>query len=376
MGMSRPLHVGLIYWDPFTPGGIQSQVAGRLDHLGYPGGPVRYTLFTKQPPPAANPWPHIRTELFSGWDRFSIAVSEYTASINLAKQLSRVHKEDPFDLLDVHGPGVWRWAKLNSVPYLAVCHSLRFFTQQHHGHRREVALYYSWSMKRQFRDASRVVAVGSELKNELIRFGVPSCRIVTLPAAISVPPVPEGELEGAPSEPLRLLFVGRASPEKGFDILLQALQFVNECGREVELTVIGHFTSSHRQINNGSFNNIKVRFIGCLSNNDVFGLMKESDVLVVPSRYESCGLVAREGLAAGMIVIASRVGGLTEAIRHRENGLLFDPSCPGELASLIKEIMDDRLKFQILRLKARQSAESFTWQALASKIYNLYATCV
>src|SRR5262245_52868025 len=74
------LHVAIAYWDPYSPGGVQSQVAGRLKSLGAFDGPVRYTLFTRQCPPHPSPWPHLRTVRFGGWDWGSIAISEYSAS--------------------------------------------------------------------------------------------------------------------------------------------------------------------------------------------------------------------------------------------------------------------------------------------------------
>src|SRR5262249_55786684 len=148
VAVSRP-HVAIAYWDPYTPGGVQSQVAGRLRTLGALEGPVRYTLFTRQSPPPGNPWPHVRTVQFSGWDRGSIAIAEYTAGRQLVRRLVETHRDDPIDLVELHaggfGPPVVRWARREHIPCLFVSHSLRCFERRPPGMRWDARRYYAWA---------------------------------------------------------------------------------------------------------------------------------------------------------------------------------------------------------------------------------------
>lgn len=371
----KTLHVGLIYWDPFTPGGVQSQVAGRIEHLGCPEGPVRYTLFSKRPPPANSCWPHVRTIVFSGWDKISIAISEYTAGRDLARKLTRIQRHDPFDLLDVHGPDVSTWARQNNVPYIAVCHSLRFFSQADHGHRWEVAQYYNWVVKRQFLSAFRVIAVGNVLRDELCRFGIPHERVIVQPAAIhSYPPAQPTTATGDKPLEYRILFVGRPAREKGLDILLEGLKILrtrNQCPR-FRLTVLGDFPKSDPMRELCRYEGIPVSFLGSRPNAEVRQFMADTDVLVVPSRYESCGLVAIEGMAAGALVLASRIGGLQDSITEGQTGLFFEPENAVSLADQLLRIANCSDEYASLRNAAKIAAERLSWPAVAPKLLEIY----
>jgi len=114
---------------------------------------------------------------------------EYTAGRDLVKALRRVHQEDPLDLVDLHsggaGPAVAAWSRRAGVPYIAVSHSLRFFTSRMHGHRWETALYYAWANRKAYAGAREVVAVSAALKNELVQFGVPEGKVLVQHTATS-----------------------------------------------------------------------------------------------------------------------------------------------------------------------------------------------
>lgn len=82
---------------------------------------------------------------------------------------------------------------------------------------------------------------------------------------------------------------------------------------------------------------------GVMSNGDVAKLMREYDILVVPSRYENFGNVALEGMASGMIVIASKVNGLGELIEHKVNGLHCEPMSDLSIANQLKFALTNEL---------------------------------
>jgi glycosyltransferase involved in cell wall biosynthesis len=375
--VSAPLHVGLVYWDPFTPGGVQSQVAGRLDHLGRPGGPVRYTLFTRKAPPDPHPWPHVRTEVFAGWDRFSIAVSEYTAGRSLARALERVHAADPFALIDLHaggaGPAVAAWSRRAGVPYVFASHSLRFFGLKDHGMRWEVARYYHWSNRRAARGARRVLAVSNALKGELVRFGLPAGKIDVLHTATGPAPAVNDRPLG---RPLRLLFVGRTSPDKGLDLLVEAVAL---CGKEqdldLSLTVVGQIDPEHPLVRRARGEALPIDFAGPRTNAEARRLMAGADVLVIPSRYDPCPVVTIEGLNAGVLVLGARAGGIPEMISDGETGLLVPPDDAKALAGAVTRVARDPGRYEPLREAARAAGRRFLWEARAPQILESYTRC-
>jgi glycosyltransferase involved in cell wall biosynthesis len=369
----RPLHVALVCWDAFTPGGIQSQVVGRLAHVGYPGGPVDYTLFTKRPPLRSS-LPHVRTELFSGWDWLSIAVSEYTASRNLLRALDRIRRERPIDLVELHaggaGPALSQWSRRTGVPYLFVCHSLRFFSLKEHGHRWEMVHYYAWATRRAVAGASKIIAVSDALKSELVRFGVPSANIaVHHTATTEWHPAPR--TEGSRGRTLRIIFVGRASREKGLDLLIDAANQLHEQSLDFLLTIVGDIGPEHEQCLRSQRLSLPVRFVGPRANLEARQMIAESDILVVPSRYDSCPVVAIEALMCGTPVVATSVGGLPELIQHGDTGMLVPPSADA-LASAIMELARAPERLRAMRLASRGLRERFLWRSRVPEILETY----
>ena len=97
-----------------------------------------------------------------------------------------------------------------------------------------------------------------------------------------------------------------------------------------------------------------------------------ADVCVVPSYYESFGLVAVEALACGTPVIASRVGGLPKVVKHGENGLLVPERTAAAFATSIASLHgDEELRADLAR-RARGSIKHLVWGAIARRVAALY----
>lgn len=132
----------------------------------------------------------------------------------------------------------------------------------------------------------------------------------------------------------RLCFLGRVAPEKGIDVLLRALRLVKI---RVELDIYGIGSD----IGNGisDIGNAKVRWLKPVKPEQVVETIRKYDALVVPSVWLETGpLVVLEAFAAGLPVIGSRLGGISEMVRNGENGLLFEPNDETQLALAIKKI--------------------------------------
>ncbi|MGH9441820.1 MAG: glycosyltransferase family 4 protein, partial [Thermoanaerobaculia bacterium] len=375
--MARPLHIALIYWDAFTTGGVQSQVAGRLDSLGAPGGPVRYTLFSSHVP-AKNPWPHVRVEGFSGWPHVSIAVLEFTGALSLVKKLQRVHEADPFDLIELHaigaGPRVVGWARRAGVPVLSVCHSLRFFSTKEHGHRWETALFYRWANRRTFLRSHRVLAVSRATRSELVEFGIPAEKIFVLHTAAPPPEPLEASARDPVKETLEIVFVGRPTRDKGLDVLVESLRILGKgaSGRPVRLTVAGFVPEDspiRSAVRSGAF---PVTFSGSVANLAARALLGKADVVVIPSRYDPCPVVSIESLIEGALVVASRVGGIPEIIEDGKTGILVPPGDPEALAAALGRILDDPAAFSAIRQRAKEAGRAHTWAARGPQLLELY----
>jgi glycosyltransferase involved in cell wall biosynthesis len=133
---------------------------------------------------------------------------------------------------------------------------------------------------------------------------------------------------------LELLFVGRFDRQKGLDILLAA---ATEFEDRVTVRVIGANVVDQAVLRTIPSN---VTFLGWKSPREIEAELRNCDVVVMPSRWESFGLVALEAMRAGRPVLASRIGGLNEVVRSNVTGLLFSPVSASGLANGIRRCLE------------------------------------
>ena len=152
-----------------------------------------------------------------------------------------------------------------------------------------------------------------ERKTSVSTYGIDTSNI---PAATANRDVP----------PLRVGFVGTLAPHKGCDILVRAFE---ELPPELDATLTIHgdleryafYTDELRRL---AGEDARISFAGPFPREKIGYVLSEIDVLVVPSRwYENAPGVIYEAFAAGVPVVATDLGGLSEIVRHEENGLLF-----------------------------------------------------
>lgn len=116
-----------------------------------------------------------------------------------------------------------------------------------------------------------------------------------------------------------------------------------------------------------------MRFVGAVAHEELPTYYSAADVSVMPSSYESFGLVAVESLACGTPVVATRVGGLTSIVHDGETGLLV-PWRDAELFAehLGRVLQDDALRARLAG-NARASVLSYGWDGIADEHLALYA---
>lgn len=157
-------------------------------------------------------------------------------------------------------------------------------------------------------------------------------------------PLPLRSLE----KPVRLIYVGRLSPEKGVPVLLRAIACVSF---PIELSIVG--SGHQRQEIDGLAMSLGIRgriqFLGAVNwGPDLLGVIRQSDILVLPSYTEGLGLVLLEAMSQGVCVVASNVGGIPEIVRDRVTGLLFPPGNVEALAEALTRLAeDDDLRHQL-----------------------------
>ncbi|NQW59460.1 glycosyltransferase [bacterium] len=175
-----------------------------------------------------------------------------------------------------------------------------------------------------------------------------------------------------------LLFVGRIQPLKGLDVAVQALAQLQ--AKNAQLIVVGGASGSegNEEIEKvmqlarslGVHNNI--RFVEPQAHHMLSTYYRAADVVVVPSRSESFGLVALEAAACGIPVVASAVGGLLTIIDDGETGYLVPRRDPALFAGHIDELLAHPTMARAMGAKAAEKARHYTWSFAAARLRRVY----
>jgi len=175
--------------------------------------------------------------------------------------------------------------------------------------------------------------------------------------------------------PLRLLFVGRFVPIKGAEILLEALRHVPWA--HLTLAGAGPGLAAARTFANDVGLTARVQFMGEVSFGRLPELYAQHDALVLPSRSiappsadrsmpheEGSPRTLLEGMAVGLVPVASASGGMSDLIEHDTNGLLFPPGDSIALAAQINRLNDQPALCRRLSKEARKSADKWSFESL------------
>ena len=170
-----------------------------------------------------------------------------------------------------------------------------------------------------------------------------------------------------------LLYVGRVEPIKGLDLLVEtAAQMDSEDG--VRMIVVGADVNGDRemdrvrQLAREKDLEDKIDFVGQVDHDDLPLYYNAADVCVVPSYYESFGLVALESMACGTPLVATRLGGLSTIIHHGRTGYLKSWRCPEAFANSVEMIISSNGLQQSMGEAARKRAEGMGWDNAAALI--------
>ncbi len=220
-------------------------------------------------------------------------------------------------------------------------------------------------------------------------------KVVIIPPGVDIShfyPIPPDEAKqflGVKADERMVLFVGRIEPLKGVETLIRAMsrlrmtEFTGQ--RPVHLAIIGGDPYVSRDEMTGEMTRLQalcrelcmdrmVLFLGKRSQDTLPYYYSAADLLVMPSHYESFGMVALEAMACGTPVIASQVGGLAFLIRDGVTGFHVPDGEPDALAERLTTLLSDRLLLRTMGQRAVVHARDYAWERIADQIVELYRT--
>lgn len=193
-----------------------------------------------------------------------------------------------------------------------------------------------------------------------------------------------GDREGARSalglgeDPI-LLLVGRIQPLKGLDVAVRALHHLRRS--DARLVVVGgasgpassRYLAEVEALAHDLRVARQVRFVPPQPHHLLSTYYRSADVVLVPSRSESFGLVALEAAACGIPVVASAVGGLRTLVDHGHTGFLVEGRLPEVFAAYTAEILENAALAAELERNAAERGRRYTWSLAAARLRRLYA---
>ncbi len=188
-----------------------------------------------------------------------------------------------------------------------------------------------------------VVCVSRHDMESALHAGIDGGRVIVVMNGIADVEAVTSNIEARKSWPeggLRVLFVGRLDEQKGYDVFFEAMRLMNG---EANAVVVGSpVVAKDRQIRTPD----NVTVTGWLPRDQLLAYYNAASVVVMPSRWEGLPIAALEAMRAGRAIVATRVGGLPEAIEDGVTGRLFDQDANAStsLANILANISPGQLE--------------------------------
>jgi glycosyltransferase involved in cell wall biosynthesis len=209
------------------------------------------------------------------------------------------------------------------------------------------------SFRALMRDVDAIVAVTEWVRTVLVRNGVPESKITLSRHGLGVVRSSKERLVDVAKRPLRVAFLGRADRVKGADVLIRALRSAPELNVELHLFGVAQSIADETYwttLNRLALEDARITFLPPVPNDRVVSLLSAYHVLAVPSQCVETGpLVVLESFAAGTPVLGSNLGGISESVRHQDNGLLVEPGNVHAWADALRRCAEDRRLLARLR---------------------------
>ena len=239
-----------------------------------------------------------------------------------------------------------------------------------------------------------VAATPAELSQLQFLYQADSSRITVIPPGVDTChfyPIPEDEARefvGAPPCGSMLLFVGRIEPLKGLDVLLEAIVLMRQNGAFQKLPFCLSVIGGDQPENADTMSVEMIRLQQLCKKYDLLDLVallgkrsqdtlpyyySAAKVVVVPSHYESFGLVALEAMACGTPVVASDVGGLAYLVQDGQTGFTVPVGDPAALADRLTQLLQDVHLRQRMGQQAAEYARQYAWNIIVNRLRVEYA---
>jgi glycosyltransferase involved in cell wall biosynthesis len=220
-----------------------------------------------------------------------------------------------------------------------------------------------------FACAHKVIANSRAAADRLQQEGVPRRKIEVIPNGLDVP---QSSQRGAPSMLRKVVMVANLRREKGHDVLIDAAVHVLKRFPDAAFEVVGAGPELDALTSRSRAAGVSAAFTFLGHRDDVAARLDRNDIFVLPSRSEAFPNAVLEAMAAGLPIVASRVGGIPELVDHQRTGLLAPPGDSTALAEALCTLMADRELGARLGSAARAEASRYSFDRMVSAFERVY----
>ncbi|MDP2965010.1 MAG: glycosyltransferase [Pelolinea sp.] len=282
-----------------------------------------------------------------------------------------------------------------NIPVIQMFHTLALLKNRIAKSTEEIEGDYRINGEREvINQVDRIVASTIDEKENLIElYSAPKEKISIIPPGVDITrfyPISNDEAKeylNIPTDEKMILFVGRIEPLKGIDTLIRAIaqmrksDVLSTCPHY--LYIIGGEPNSENGNGNQEIERLKalcvelgvgdmILFMGKKNQNTLQYYYSAAETVVMPSNYESFGMVALEAMACGTPVVATQVGGLQYLVQNGITGFTVPHNDPVALEeSLTQLICKPELRFQMSR-NSLEYASTNSWETITPRIIDLY----
>jgi 1,2-diacylglycerol 3-alpha-glucosyltransferase len=294
-----------------------------------------------------------------------------------------LHSQSPWFL----GLLASRISKDRGIPLVSTYHTL----YNHYAHylfflpEPAIERLLHWWMPEYYNRCSAVIVPSRAAEESLRHYGV-TAPIEVIPTAVPIPRPEQVSSEAQnlardrwnvpPDVPL-LLCVGRMAREKNIELVLDAFAEVADDYGDARLLIVGSgphldLLRAHAQKLAGGD---RILFTGPVPHEELPALYATSDIFVLGSSTETQGLVIAEARAAGTPCVVVSGGGAPENVRHREDGLVVEPTVEA-FAGAIRDLLSDPVRLLTMSAACRHNALRYTPAAMAEQVIAIYQRAI
>ncbi len=268
--------------------------------------------------------------------KVGMTLSPYLFAAALRGEMRRTLERAPFDAIDAHylypdGVATAMLAKRFRKPFVLTARGSDVNVIARYAAPRRMI---NWAI----RQADRVITVSHALRAELVRLGAEESRIEVLPNGVDLTQFTSGGRPAPGSSSAgRLLVVGHLKPGKGHGAVLEALAALPHCTLQIagDGPLRSALEEQVRQLGIGS----RVRFLGSVRHADLAAHYRLADALILASEREGMPNVILESLACGTPVVATRVGGVAEAVTDPVAGVLLESGSAQSVVAGVRQLL-------------------------------------